>query len=84
MTLTTSTNTDHGRIATEVLELGETLFDALLDLASDSAKAAASEPLPDNELRTAADEFFQALRVLLVLDEGTGVVCDNGNGQEGG
>ncbi len=65
MTPTTSADADRHRIAAEVLELGETLFDALLDAAADPARAEASEGLPESELRTAADEFFQTLRMLL-------------------
>ena len=47
----------HCRIAAEVLELGETLFDAVLDAAADRFEAKASEPLPEAELRAAAAEF---------------------------
>ena len=56
------------QIATEVLELGEALFDALLDAVARPPDDEA-EPFPEAELRTAADEFFQAVRVLLGLPE---------------
>jgi hypothetical protein len=56
------------RIAAEVLELGEALFDAAID-------AAAREPPPRDsdadalvEVRAAADQFFAALRLLLGLE----------------
>ncbi len=52
-------------LAAEVLEMGETLFDAVLDVAATGK----SESLPEVELRTAADEFFQALRALMRLPE---------------
>jgi DNA-binding MarR family transcriptional regulator len=84
MTAVTSADADRRRIAVEVLELGETLFDALLDAAADPDRAEASEALPEGELRTAAGEFFHALRVLLVLDEGPSLDPDNGSGQGGG
>ena len=54
-------------IAAEVLELGETLFDALLD-AADRPMAEEAEPFPEAELRTAADEFFGTVRMLLGID----------------
>lgn len=57
------------RAAAEVLELGETLFDAVLDAAAARAPAEAGEPFPQAELRVAADEFFQTVRVLLGLPE---------------
>jgi hypothetical protein len=52
------------RIAAEVVELGQTLFDAVLDAA---ARSPAGEPLPEEELRTAAGVFFRAVRELLGL-----------------
>ena len=54
------------QIAAEVLELGETLFDAVLDAAA-RPPADEAEPFPEAELRTAADEFFRAMRALLGL-----------------
>lgn len=72
------------RVAAEVLELGETLFDAVLDAAADCSGAVESEPLPEAELRTAAEEFFQALRVLLELNATQGHEAVAGRGQEGG
>jgi hypothetical protein len=56
--------------AAEVLELGQTLFDAMIETASSSAAGdAAGEPFPAEEVRAAAEEFFRALRLLLGLDE---------------
>jgi hypothetical protein len=56
-------------VAAEVLELGETLFDAVLDAAADRVGAEGCEPLPEAELRTAAEEFFRTVRALLGLPE---------------
>jgi hypothetical protein len=69
MTAPVSTNTQRRRVAAEVLELGETLFDAVLDAAAARSGAEQSEPLPEVELRTAADEFFRTVRALLGLPE---------------
>ena len=53
-------------IAAEVLELGEMLFDAAIDAAT---QRPAGEEVGDGgfveEMRAAADEFFTALRLLL-------------------
>jgi hypothetical protein len=57
------------QIAAEVLELGEALFDAVLDAAVARSPADGAEPVPEVELRTAADEFFRAVRALLGLPE---------------
>lgn len=65
MTPVASADTDPNRIAAEVLELGETLFDAVLEAATRCPVKNAEEPFPEDEMRTAADEFFRALRVLL-------------------
>jgi len=65
MSPVTSVDTDRRRIAAEVLELGETLFDATLEAAAGCPVKDAEEPFPEKEMRTAADEFFRALRVLL-------------------
>lgn len=57
--------------AAEVLELGQTLFDAVIEVASGSTvEDALSEPFPTEDVRAAADEFFRALRVLLGLEGG--------------
>jgi hypothetical protein len=60
------------RVAAEVVELGEALFDAVIDaVASHQTTADASdEPFPTEDLRAAADEFFRALRVLLGIERG--------------
>ena len=57
------------QIAAEVLELGETLFDAVLVAVVARSSANEAEPFPEVELRTAADEFFRAVRALLGLPE---------------
>jgi len=51
--------------AAEVVELGQTLFDALLDNAA--GRETAPEPFPEDDLRDAADEFFRAVKLLLGL-----------------
>jgi hypothetical protein len=59
-------------LATEVLELGEALFDGLVEAItahSDSADSQAAPPVA--EIQAAADEFFVALRLLLGLEDGT-------------
>jgi hypothetical protein len=60
-----------GRIvASEVLELGQTLFDALIEAATDPvAEGATQEPFPEDDLREAVDEFFVTLRLLLDLED---------------
>ncbi len=57
------------QIAAEVLELGETLFDTLLDAAVARPPADEAEPFPEADLRTAADEFFRTVRALLGIPE---------------
>jgi len=69
---TPTTHADVNRrlqIAAEVLELGETLFDAVLDAAVTRSSADEADPFPEAELRTAADEFFRAVRALLGLPQ---------------
>ncbi len=58
-------NNDRRRIAAEVLELGETLFDAALEATARCLAGDTEEPFPETEMRTAADDFFRALRILL-------------------
>ncbi len=60
------------RVAAEVLELGETLFDAVLDAAAARPLSEEGETLPEAQLRRAAEEFFQAVRALLGLECGQG------------
>jgi hypothetical protein len=56
------------RIA-EVLELGQTLFDAAIEAAGTAAgNASAGDPFPEDDLRAAADAFFDTLRLLFDLD----------------
>lgn len=47
-------------LAAEVIELGETLVDALI-------RAAASEEYLEAEVRAARDDFFRSLRLVLNL-----------------
>ncbi len=59
------------QVKAEVLELGQTLFDAVIEAAaSPPAGDAAGELFPAEEVRAAADEFFRALRLLLGMDDG--------------
>ncbi len=55
------------QVAAEVLELGQMLFDVVIDAASQPAPAA-GEPFPTEEVRETAEEFFHALRILLGLE----------------
>jgi hypothetical protein len=65
-----ATSDAHRRlVAAEIVELGETLFDAILDAAAARSGAEESEPLPEAEFRRAAEEFFQTLRVLLEVTD---------------
>lgn len=57
------------RAAGEVLELGQMLFDAVIEATSRSGpENAPSEPFPAEDVRAAADEFFRVLRMLLGLE----------------
>jgi hypothetical protein len=65
------TNSDEIRqhAAAEVLELGEMLFDTAIDAATrQPAKSNDSSASLVEEMRTAADEFFMALRLLLGIE----------------
>ena len=55
------TDTDSQRLAAEVLELGESLFEAALEVRGEDV----SEVEVVEEIRAARDEFFVALRMLL-------------------
>ena len=57
-------------VAAEVLELGQALFDALIETAA-ARQPDNSEPtpFPVDEVRAAADEFFTALRLLLGMNQ---------------
>lgn len=57
------------RTAREVLELGQALFDAIIEAATapltDDASASGHGPFPADDARAAADQFFTALQILL-------------------
>jgi len=58
------------RVASEVLELGQALFDTLIEGAARHANTALGgpdDPYPVEELRAAAETFFAAVRLLLGL-----------------
>lgn len=57
------------QLAAEVVDLGETLFDALLERAESWSPTENRLAMDSAEARSAADEFFAALRLLLSLDE---------------
>jgi hypothetical protein len=84
MTPPAHSDDDRRQVAAEVLELGETLFDAVLDAAGARSGTEGSEPLPEAELRTAAEEFFQTLRVLLEMTDLPALESGTTRGQEGG
>jgi hypothetical protein len=54
-------------LAAEVIELGEALFDGLIDALEDSGSDGEQASSLD-DVRTAATEFFHALRLLLWLN----------------
>ncbi len=57
-------------VAAEVLELGQALFDAVIETAlARCPREGADEAYPEAELRAAADQFFTALRLLLGLEQ---------------
>jgi len=56
-------------LAAEVLELGQTLFDSVLEGAVPSDAAGTSSVIDLEEALSAANEFFTALRLLLGLEE---------------
>ncbi|MBI3977801.1 MAG: hypothetical protein HY331_06410 [Chloroflexi bacterium] len=60
------------RVAAEVLELGESLFDAMIEAACARrpVSGGAAAPYPVDDVRAAAGEFFTAMRVLLGLEPG--------------
>lgn len=53
-------------LASEVLELGETLFELALETRTLTPEA---EKYPTEEIQAAAQEFFAALRLLLRIEE---------------
>ncbi len=83
MTQRDAADTQRCRVAAEVLELGEALFDAVLEATARSGEEG-SEALPEAELRTAAEELFQTLRVMLNVADPPAAEPETGRGQEGG
>lgn len=64
------TDTSRSHVAAEVLELGQTLFDTLVEVAEQHEGSAASRAggaATVEELRAASETFFRALRLLLGL-----------------
>jgi hypothetical protein len=61
------------RAAAEVIELGEMLFDSAIDVATQRPlEGEASDTALIEEMRAAANEFFNALRLLLETGQDTG------------
>ena len=60
---------DEQRVAAEVLELGQALFDELIAFAeTHQGQDGVDEAFPVEDVRAAADEFFRALRLLVDID----------------
>ena len=58
------------RIAAEVLELGQGLFETALEAGNHhTAESRGGEVYPTEEIRATAQEFFTALRLLLRIEE---------------
>ncbi len=59
------------RVAAEVLELGQSLFDTVIEAATAPSppKGEETAAFPADDARAAADDFFAALRVLLQMEE---------------
>lgn len=55
-------------IVSEVLELGETLFDTAIEVAGQTTEIQASNAALIEEMQVTAQEFFTALRLLLDSD----------------
>jgi len=56
-------------VASEVLELGQALFDTAIEAAATVlTDEEAQAPFPEDAIRAAAEEFFSLLRTLLGLD----------------
>jgi len=62
---------DRRVVAAEVIELGQALFDSLVEAVAARADSADTAELPPvADIQAAADEFFVALRLLLGLEDG--------------
>jgi hypothetical protein len=59
-------------IAAEVLELGEMLFDTMIEVAQQPAQDKENDAPLIEEMRAAVNEFFTALRLLLEMGQDTG------------
>ncbi|HEU5377417.1 MAG TPA: hypothetical protein VFV38_18500 [Ktedonobacteraceae bacterium] len=58
------------RVAAEVLELGQSLFETALEAGNHhSAEKQEGEVYPTEEIRAATEEFFTALQLLLRIEE---------------
>ena len=67
------TDTIKQGLATEVLELGEMLFDTMIEAAAQrSPEGEAVDISLIGEMQAAAEEYFTALRLLLKLEQANG------------
>lgn len=67
-----SNDTDNARrrVAAEVIELGEALFDEMIEVvASRQQVGEEDDAFPVEDVRVAAETFFQALRAFLTLQQ---------------
>ena len=65
-------NIGRQHLAIELLELGEMLFDTMIEAAQQPAQDKENDAPLIEEMRATADEFFTALRLLLETGQGTG------------
>jgi len=56
-------------LAAEVIDLGQTLFDSVLECVASAGDVEECLAMDSEEARSAAGEFFTALRLLLGLEE---------------
>ena len=62
-------NRSREQVAAEVVELGEAIFDALIEQLSYPATIPKDDQFPVQEVSEASHQFFTALRLLLKLEE---------------
>ena len=66
------TSAKQKQIAAEILELGEMLFDTMIEAAQQPTQDKENDAPLIEEMRATADEFFTALRLLLETGQETG------------
>jgi len=65
-------NIGRQHLAIELLELGEMLFDTMIEAVQQPAQDKENDAPLIEEMRATADEFFTALRLLLETGQDTG------------